>query len=755
MDYGDEHFRVLVGKVRASGKIDSIINARQDVWAEEVLARPEGPTYENIKDYLPPLGAVKASFKYYPLVLSLPGSPKKFQYISNGGEVHVSPNPWRREGIRWDTWYLPDLKMSVLVGADREQFGADFARLNGPAYMEGYLPIIRISYEHAGVLYHQEVFSAPAIGHAELLSCYIRITAESLGAREAEVALKFECDTPLKIRNFGNRDMITLHGVETACQFSHPAEFDEQTATLIYRWDLSDGAKCAYLMLPMEPITPNHPEPLTTDAYERVKRDIIAYWKGILGEGVDLHIPEEIVNNAWRALVIQNLTLINRDSLHYSYGNTYDRTYAVETLDTVISLVQSGYYQRTKPLIEDINDYKQTGLEYHSTAGLINGYFQHYMLYRDDQFIRKNLAYIIDGCERIIHDRSKTDNGLLPPADFCGDIPGQKIYAISVNALSWRALRDSGHLLKMLGMDQLGQKYLDEAASYRQAIRKAVEASAIKVGNLTFIPLRLYDKSVKPLEHIVATVYGSYYNLLMPYVLSSEVFAPNDPITDSIMQYLENKGGRLLGLVRFEDGIDALYGLGYNIALLKRNEIDKFLVAFYAMLAHGFTRDTFVGGEVTSLYTFEDCPYELRRMGNPPNSTSNALFLQSLRYMLVLENDSQHDGVYDELHLLRGTPRAWLEDGKIIRLRNVPTYFGPVSLEVHSRISEGQIEANIRCPDRNPPDRITLTLRLPSGYMLESVEANGKPLEDFDADTGLVRLGVSTGSVEIRAKCRR
>ena len=308
-------------------------------------------------------------------------------------------------------------------------------------------------------------------------------------------------------------------------------------------------------------------------------------------------------------------------------------------------------------------------------------------------------------------------------------------------------------MLKILGKDRLGERYLAQADDFRRAIRKAVEASSVKDGDLTFVPIDLYSNS-KPFEHISATVQGSYYNLMMPYVIGSEVFPPNDEITDNIMQYLESRGGRLLGLVRFEDGIDALYGLGYNIALLKRNEIDKFLVAFYAMLAHGFTRDTFVGGEVTSLYTYQDCPYELRRMGNPPSSTSNALFLQSLRYMLVLEDDSQHDGVYDELHLLRATPRAWLEDGKTIRLRNVPTYFGPVSLEVHSRISEGRIEANIRCPDRNPPDRITLTLRLPSGYMLESVEANGKLLGDFDADTGLICLPASASSIEILAKCR-
>ncbi|MDY7009428.1 MAG: hypothetical protein SVV80_01565 [Planctomycetota bacterium] len=90
----------LVGKVVPSEKIDAAINALEDIWAREVLSRPEGPTYENIKDYLPPLGTTNASFRYYPLVLGMVGSPRKFLFISNGAEVHASPNPWRLEGYR-------------------------------------------------------------------------------------------------------------------------------------------------------------------------------------------------------------------------------------------------------------------------------------------------------------------------------------------------------------------------------------------------------------------------------------------------------------------------------------------------------------------------------------------------------------------------------------------------------------------------------------------------------------------------------
>lgn len=763
----------LVGKVVPSEKIDSAINALEDIWAKEVLARPEGPTYENIKDYLPPLGAVNASFRYYPLVLSLIGSGTKFLFASNGAEVHASPNPWRLEGYRWRSWYRPDFKMSVLIGQDKEAFGKDLERITGPAYLNGYLPVVQIAYEHQGVLYSEEVFAAPALVHPEILACYVKITASPCENQEAEIALKFDCDTALKIRELGNRDLVALFGVQTACQFSHPAEFNEEDKTLTYRLDLSKGPRSAYLMLPSIPITPNHPEPLTPEAYEQVKQQTVAYWNGILDKGARFDVPEEIVNNAWRAMVIQTLMLVNKDSMHYSYANAYNRTYAGESLDAVMALACFGQSRRTRPLIEDINNYIQPGLEYHSNASLLCAYADHYLLFRDAEFIGKNIARILDGCEMIVEGRAKTEYGILPKEDYCGDI-SDKMYSLSANAQSWRALRDSAIVLEMLGRTHLSERYLSDSAAYRQAIVKAVEASMTKDADPPFVPIPLYEEA-KPFEKISGSKHGSYYNLMMPYVIGTEVFPATDEMTDHIMRYLETRGGRLLGLVRFEDGIDDLYGLRYNIALIKRNEADKFLVAFYAKLAHGCTRNTFIDGEVTALrlevqsmspvaryFVGGDSPGlqteqapNLRMMGSPPNSTSNALVLQSLRYMLILECDSANDGIYDELHLLRATPRGWLADGKTISIKNAPTYFGPVSLDVRSRLADGFIEAGIRCPDRNPPGIVTLTLRLPDDYVIESVTIEGVAHQDFDAATGLVRLPVTSKTINLQAKCRR
>lgn len=56
----------------------------------------------------------------------------------------------------------------------------------------------------------------------------------------------------------------------------------------------------------------------------------------------------------------------------------------------------------------------------------------------------------------------------------------------------------------------------------------------------------------------------------------------------------------------------------------------------------------------------------------PPKTFEEAVFLSRLRNMLVSEDENA-------LWLAKGTPRAWLEQGREIAIENAPTFFGTVS----------------------------------------------------------------------------
>ena len=77
-------------------------------------------------------------------------------------------------------------------------------------------------------------------------------------------------------------------------------------------------------------------------------------------------------------------------------------------------------------------------------------------------------------------------------------------------------------------------------------------------------------------------------------------------------------------------------------------------------------------------------------------SHGNSVFLSNFRRMLVME-------IGDALWLARATPRAWLEQGKRIAVKNSPTHFGTVAYEIVSDVDHGKINATVELPSRKAP----------------------------------------------------
>src|SRR5688500_2054781 len=93
---------------------------------------------------------------------------------------------------------------------------------------------------------------------------------------------------------------------------------------------------------------------------------------------------------------------------------------------------------------------------------------------------------------------------------------------------------------------------------------------------------------------------------MIPYVLGAGVFDPGDERESWIIDYLRNHGGLAMGMIRSmphqgefkeQPGVNVLYGLRYNLCLLRRGDREHALAAFYGHLAQGMTRETFIGGE--------------------------------------------------------------------------------------------------------------------------------------------------------------
>jgi hypothetical protein len=108
------------------------------------------------------------------------------------------------------------------------------------------------------------------------------------------------------------------------------------------------------------------------------------------------------------------------------------------------------------------------------------------------------------------------------------------------------------------------------------------------------------------------------------------------------------------------------------------------------------------------------------------------------------------DGVAETLRLCFDTPRAWLADGKQIKVSNAPTEFGTVSFTISSKIAKGIVDADVTLPDRNAPAAVYLRLRLPGGVKIAKAESGDQQLKLVDGET--IDLTGLHGHITLQAK---
>jgi hypothetical protein len=494
---------------------------------------------------------------------------------------------------------------------------------------------------------------------------------------------------------------------------------------------------------------------ISSSTFDEERQECLRTWQSFLDRGIQLDTPEEIVNHAWRAALIGNLMIAVGDRLHYSAGNAYAKLYEGECGDTLRSVMLFGHDDAAPSMLRPLLEFDRHETRFHVAGHKLQLLSYFYWLTRDSQTMRKYEPLWQQAVQLILNSRDP-ETGLLPKDNYAGDIKTQ-VYSLNSNANCWRGLRDVAAMLDDMGDGDEAQKLRQVAAEYREAILAAVDRSERRDTQPPFIPISLLADEPAH-DPLTATRTGSYYDLMCPYVIGSEIFGQGSEREDWLLGYLENHGGIAMGMIRSqphqgqfsgEPGVNPLYGLRYQLALLRRDEREKALVGFYGQLAQGMTRGTFIGGE-GSRFLHGDA--NGRSFYLPPNSSSNAAWLVTLRNLLVQDWDLDEDGQPDTLRLMFAVPRRWLADGKQIRLKDAPTTFGPVSCRVDSKLSRGVVEMNVTLPPR-PVKTILLRAPVPTGWQIESVEIDGEGAPLVGGDT--VDLSGKTKPVTVRFQVTR
>ncbi len=441
--------------------------------------------------------------------------------------------------------------------------------------------------------------------------------------------------------------------------------------------------------------------------------------------------------------------------MHYSAGNAYDHLYEAECGDATRAMMLYGFGDESRRMVVPMLEFNRQATRFHVAGHKLQLLAHYYWVSRDAESLRAWEPIWGPGIEFVTSSLRK-DNGLLPPDRYAGDID-QNVYSLNSNANCWRGLRDMAAVLADLGRPEAAEALARVAKSYREAILDAVARSERLDTTPPFIPVALFGVE-GPYEKLTSTKLGSYYDLMAPYILGSGVFGPGSPREGWMIEYLRSHGGIAMGMIRstphqgqFDNmpGVNPLYGLRYQLTLLRRDDPGHALVGFYGHLAQGLTRDTFIGGEGSQLLNGDA---RGRTFYLPPNSASNATFLTTLRYLLIQDWDLDDDGRPETLRLLHGAPGRWLRDGAVLDVARAPSAFGELSFRAESHLSAGEVTIDIESPPRRPASWL-IRPPLPPGWKAVRASIGGAELPVRDG--GEIDLSGRSGKILLRVRVER
>ncbi len=736
--------------------------SRTDLWGELAMRQPNGASCEFFAPLLPPLRYVNADFRFYPIVLGAPNAKVKARLIANGSGVNL------RGGSR--AWNDNGTPVRFRVGPDQFLFGGLLDRVTQPTLAEGWLPIAEIRYLHPSPMqpggnvplaqptprvpaeiYRLEAFAATEAALASNGVVFVKF--DLVQGTNGYIAVEADAARPLKLQN---GHMLDDQGRVLAL---FDATWKWEAPRAVAR--LSPGT-AATLAIPTRPLDPSSPLALTPATYSEQREACAGTWRSLLAQGMSVQTPEPYVNNAWRHLICQNFELISGDRIHYSAGNQYDKLYVSEGSDAALALLVWGYETDVRRLLVPLFDFTRKDLECHQAGFKLNNLCRYYWQTRNPAVVSE-LRLRWEKEAALLADSRTNEFGLCPKGQYCGDI-STLVYSLTVNAKGWRALRDLSTLLANTGNSAEASRYAANAAEFKKAVLTAIVKSANRQTTPPFVPVALYADEPAH-DSITANRIGSYWNIVIGYVIGSGIFPAGSEEETWIPRYQEQHGGLCMGMLRAGGGytfwtssarINPLYGTRYVLDTLRRDDPERALVSFYGMLAQGFTLNTFVSGEGCSLSAADPGG---RFLYCPPNSAANAHFLSILRHLLVQDCDLDDDGKPETLRLLFATPKRWLEDGQTVTVERAPTAFGPVSVRVQSRLSQGELTADLDLPQRNAPQQTFLRLRVPDGWRLTSGRARSPsapsegPLSERTLpldDRGTVDISSLKGKATIR-----
>lgn len=492
--------------------------------------------------------------------------------------------------------------------------------------------------------------------------------------------------------------------------------------------------------LPSPAVEATEKQVLANLDFETARRRMLEFWSSYLAQGAQFEVPEQAVNDLFRANLWHALTLPRRHSdghLDLPYSNfAYSQTgtpWPVNQSVYVDYMLYGlrGYNKIATEELEAIyrNNQKPNGevsgnadwLAY--TPGMLYAVAQNYLVSNDKQSFEALLPSTLKALDwsieqiRNASSAANSAHGLVKGP--LNDVTGNGVWAFN-QAYLYAGVEAMGQALKR-DSNPRAVECLTVAHNYQATIARAmsiatVHSPLVQLRDHTWIPYVPSDAN-NPGRNF-RQWYPSDVDTGATHLLRLGALPAQGELADSLLNDHEDN----LFLKGWGLANEPVYSQQAN-AYLIRDDPKAVIRSFYSLMAGGFSHGVFE-------------PVEHRwcwgQFFGPP-STDGAWF-ELYRNMMVREQDDH------TLLLAQATPRAWLEDGRKISVKNAPTKFGNVSYEVHSHVREGHIDASFQLNSRVPGTKVSFRFRHPQGKLLRSVTLNGKSWSDFDANEEWVSI---------------
>jgi hypothetical protein len=673
------------------------------------------------------------------------------------------------------------------VGTDAELFGRMRSRYSSIGYEDGYLPIVTATYERDGVVYKETAFAHRPVGESDGWDvAYVRVSMSNPTAT-AETAVL----TEHFILNDGGRvryehgQLFDPNGALLAAVDDENAVFEPESGNLRHTFKLKPGGT-AEIRLKI-PYVPDAKKLLKapTDfaaAYKAEKE----FWAGLLGKGAQIEVPEQRINNIYRALLVQNFVLADGPRFTYGSGLRYnDSTYPQENGFATHVFAMYGF----KDYADRMQRYFPAmcvtpggaGRKYQNRRAMVlHHLLENYRLTGKTNLFKEFAKDYYRVADEIVADRHSTMTnpgsekplwwGWLPPDKPGADVEAstQRVYVPGHNINNCQGLQDFGRFLVMSGIDPTrGKKYLREAEDFRKTLLSAMERAAIRVpGRPPFVDLQTLlfretpDYGPEPYDDLaLGRLQGTYSHYWVDMEFHYNFFNPSDVVGQWLADYVRERNGFVLGLCRARRQTANAYGWVNNVYdgayynyRLRQGETREFIYGLYSRLTFGMSRYTYVASEGSPFigYNTENGGF-VGADYSFPNSAANADTLLMMRNALVYEeltNNIETGTIY----LLKGAPRKWLEAGKQIRVERLGTYYGDLSFSVSAGKDGHVVRAKVEAPV-GQWKIMEIALGRAGRARPSSVKVNGKAHADFDARGNVtVKAGNANYDIEVRYK---